>query len=111
MNVTKGDKAMIIDGPSAGSIVEVGEYIAPDSFIQFRGERSKVSNEHNHWVRSLGQPLKIYVYQVVQIGTLRKVLKTSMQVDMDVPMADSFLRKLTDIDEPAEEYSNELQTV
>lgn len=112
MNVTKGDKAVIIDGPSAGVIVEVGEYIAPNSVLTFKGETAQVDDAHCHWVRSLGSPIQVYMGLVATLPNGRQIkLRRTVrhEQDVDVPMEDTSLRKLTDV--PADELVKEDELV
>jgi hypothetical protein len=98
MNVAKGDKAIIIDGPSKGIVVIVGDYIPPESEVSVCGVNAFVDDAPYWWVRSQSKPIELFCGALVRLGNHAIKLPqkmTTLQV-MDAPMEDSLLRKLVD---------------
>jgi hypothetical protein len=102
MNVTKGDKAIVIKGAAMGSIVEVGEYIAPFKPFHMPGSTQLcMVEDHSHWCTSLGGPMKsfseigMFTPDLKQVGSIGK-RTTMLQVQ---PLEDEVLRKLTEVEE------------
>jgi hypothetical protein len=101
MNVSKGDKAIVISGAAMGSIVEVGEYIAPrHPFKQANGRWAMVL-EHSHWCTSLGGPLKVMTDVGLFTPDLHElgVVSTEQRLESVAPLEDDVLRKLTDVEQ------------
>jgi hypothetical protein len=101
MNVSKGDKAIVISGAAMGAIVEVGEYIEP--LVPFKQDNGKWAMvlEHSHWCKALGSPIPVHTDISMYTPDLKEIGVLATRTDvMDVaPLEDSVLRKLVDVDE------------